>query len=73
LAKTLILLYLLMEVLLNDLHSLVTELGHNYLVLQGWLNGNVRQGTRRNYFDLHLAQLITQDIDARIHHHTVAL
>jgi hypothetical protein len=28
-----------MEVLLNDLHSLVTELGHNYLVLQGWLNG----------------------------------
>jgi hypothetical protein len=39
LAKTLILLCLLMEVLLNDLHSLVTELGHNYLVLQGWLNG----------------------------------
>jgi hypothetical protein len=59
LAKTLILLRFLMEVFLNDLQSLVTELGHNYLVLQGWLNGNVRQGTRRNHFDLHLAQLIT--------------
>ena len=73
LAKTLILLCLLMEDLLNDLHSLVTKLGHNYLVLQGWLNGDVRQGTRRNYFDPHLAQLITQGIDSRIHHHTVAL
>jgi hypothetical protein len=62
-----------MKILLDDLHSLVTELGHNYLVLQGWLNGDVRQGTRRNYFDLHLAQLITQGIDARIHHHTIAL
>ena len=34
LAKTFILICLLMEVLLNDLHSLVTELGHDYLVLQ---------------------------------------
>jgi hypothetical protein len=66
LAKTLILLPFLMKILLNDLYSLVTELGHNYLVLQGWLNGDVRQGTRRNYFDLHLAQLVTQGIDARI-------
>jgi hypothetical protein len=73
LAKPLILLRFLTDVFLNDLHSLVTELGHNYLVLQGWLNGNVRQSTRRNHFDLHLAQLITQGIDARIHHHTVAL
>jgi hypothetical protein len=73
LAKTLILLCLLMEDLLNDLHSLVTKLGHNYLVLQGWLNGNVRQSTRRNHFDLHLAQLITQGVDARIHHNTIAL
>jgi hypothetical protein len=62
-----------MEVLLNGLHTLVTKLGHNYLVFQGWLNGNVRQGTRRNHFDLHLAQLITQGIDARIHHNIVAL
>jgi hypothetical protein len=69
LAKTLILLCLLIEVLLNDLHSLLTELGRNYLFLQSWLNGNVRQSTRRNHFDLHLAQLITQGIDARIHHH----
>jgi hypothetical protein len=73
LAETLILLCLLMEVLLNDLHSLVTELGHDYLVLQSWLNGNVRQSTRRNHFNLHFAQLITQGVDARIHHNTVAL
>jgi hypothetical protein len=59
LVKALILLYLLIEVLLNDLHSLVTKLGHNYLLLQSWLNGNVRQSTRRNHFDTHLAQLIT--------------
>jgi hypothetical protein len=59
LAETLILLCFLMEVLFNDLHSLVTELGHYYLVLQGWLNGNVRQSTRRNHFNLHFAQLIT--------------
>jgi hypothetical protein len=58
-AETFILLDLLMEVLLNDLHSLVTELGHGDLVLQSWLNGNVRQSTRRNHFDLHFAQLIT--------------
>jgi hypothetical protein len=62
-----------MKILLDGLHSLVTELGHNYLVLQGWLNGIVRQGTRRNYFDPHLAQLITQGIDARIHYHAIAL
>jgi hypothetical protein len=73
LAETLILLYLLMEVLLNDLHSLVTELGQDYLVLQIWLNGNVRQRTRRNHFDLHFVQLITQGVDVRIHHNTVAL
>jgi hypothetical protein len=73
LVKTLILLCFLMEVLINDLHSLVTELGHNYLILECWLNGDVRQGTRRNHFDLHLAQLITHGIDARIHHRTVAL
>jgi hypothetical protein len=59
LAETFVLLCLLMEVLFNDLHSLVTELGHNYLVLQSWLNGNVRQSTRRNHFDLHFDQLIT--------------
>jgi hypothetical protein len=59
LAKTLILLCLLMEVLLNDLHSLVTELGHDYLVSQSWLNRNVRQSTRRNHFNLNFAQLIT--------------
>jgi hypothetical protein len=59
LAKTLILFHLLMKILLDDLHSLVTELHHNYLVLQGWLHGDVGQRTRRNYFDLHLAQLIT--------------
>jgi hypothetical protein len=34
LAETFILLCLLMEVLLNNLHSLVTELGHDDLVLQ---------------------------------------
>jgi hypothetical protein len=62
-----------MKILLNNLHSLVTELGHNYMVLQSWLNGVVRQGNRRNHFDPHLAQLVTQGIDARIHHHTVAL
>ena len=73
LAETLILLYLRMEVVLNNLHSLVTKLGHDYLVLQIWLNGKVRQSTRRNHFDFHLAQLITQGIDARIHHNTVAL
>jgi hypothetical protein len=55
LAETLILLCLLMEVLLNDLHSLVTELGHDYLVSQSLLNGNVRQSTRRNHFNLHFA------------------
>jgi hypothetical protein len=33
LAKTLKLLHFLMKILLDDLHSLVTELGHNYLVL----------------------------------------
>jgi hypothetical protein len=73
LAETFILLGLLMEVLLNNLHSLVTELGLDDLVLQSWLNGNVRQGTRRNHFDLHFAQLITQGANARIHHNTVAL
>jgi hypothetical protein len=73
LVETLILLGLLMEVLLNDLHSLVTELGHDYLVSQSWLNGNVRQSTRRNHFNLHFAQLITHGVDARIHHNTVAL
>jgi hypothetical protein len=41
LAETLIVLCLLMEVLFNDLHSLVTELGHDYLVSQSWLNQNV--------------------------------
>jgi hypothetical protein len=59
LAETFILFCLLMEVLFNDLHSLVTELGHDDLVLQSWLNGNVRQSTRRNHFNLHSAQLIT--------------
>jgi hypothetical protein len=59
LAETLILVCLLMEVLLNDLHSLVTKLGHDYLVSQSWLNGNMRQSTRRNHFNLHFAQLIT--------------
>jgi hypothetical protein len=73
LAKTLILLCLLTEVLFNDLHSLITELGHNYLVLQGWLNGNVRQSTKRNHFNFHFAQLITYGVDVRIHHNTVAL
>jgi hypothetical protein len=34
LAETFILLSLLMEILLNNLHSLVTELGHDDLVLQ---------------------------------------
>jgi hypothetical protein len=34
LAETFILLGLLMEILLNNLHSLVTELGHDDLVLQ---------------------------------------
>jgi hypothetical protein len=32
LAKTLILLYFLLKILLDDLYSLVTELGHNNLV-----------------------------------------
>ena len=73
LAETFILLSLLMEILLNNLHSLVTELGHDDLVLQSWLNGNVRQSTRRNHFNLHLAQLITQGVNARIHHNKVAL
>jgi hypothetical protein len=73
LAETFILLSILMEVLLNDLHSLVTELGHDDLVLQSWLNRNVRQSTRRNHFNLHIAQLITQGVNARIHHDTVAL
>jgi hypothetical protein len=59
LAETFILLGLLMEVLFNNLHSLVTRLGNDDLVLQSWLNGNVRQSTRRNHFNLHLAQLIT--------------
>jgi hypothetical protein len=62
-----------MEVLFNDLHSLITELGHDYLVSQSWLNENVRQSTRRNHFNLHFVQLITQGDDARIHHNTVAL
>jgi hypothetical protein len=62
-----------MEVLLNNLHSLVTELGHDYLVSQSWLNRNVRQGTRKNHFNLYFAQLISQGVDARIHHSTVAL
>jgi hypothetical protein len=73
LAETFIFLGLLMEVLLNNLHSLVTELGHDDLVLQSWLNGNVRQSTRRNRFNLHLAQLITQGVNARILPDTVAL
>jgi hypothetical protein len=73
LAETFILLGLLMEILLNNLHSLVTELGHDDLVLQSWLNGKVRQSTRRNHFNLHLAQLITQGVNTRIHHNTVAL
>jgi hypothetical protein len=73
LADTFILLCLLMEVLLNNLHSLVTELSHDYLVSQCWLNGNVRQSTRRNHFNLHFAQLVTQGVDARIHHNTIAL
>jgi hypothetical protein len=73
LAETLILLYLLMEVLFNDLNSHITELGHDYLVSQSWLNGNVRQSTKRNHFDLHFVQLIIQVVDARIHHNTVAL
>jgi hypothetical protein len=59
LVETFILLGLLLEVLLNDSHSLVTELGHDDLVLQSWLNRNMRQSTRRNHFNLHLAQLIT--------------
>jgi hypothetical protein len=73
LAETFIFLCLLTEVLFNEFHSLVIELGHDDLVLQGWLNGDVRQGTRRNYFNLHFSQLITQGVDARIHHNTVAL
>jgi hypothetical protein len=73
LAETFIFLCLLTEVLFNDLHSLITELGHDDLVLQSWLNGNVRQSTRINHFNLHFAQLITQSVDARIHHNTVAL
>ena len=48
-----------LKVLFNDLHSLFTKLGHNYLVLQGWLNGNVRQSTRRNHVNLQFSQLIT--------------
>jgi hypothetical protein len=55
LAETFILLGLWMEILLDNLHSLVTELGHDDLVLQSWLNRNVRQSTRRNYFNLHFA------------------
>jgi hypothetical protein len=73
LAETFILLSLPMEVLIDNLYSLVTELGHDDLVLQGWLNGNVRQRTRRNHFNLHLAQLITQGVDTRIHQNTIAL
>jgi hypothetical protein len=64
-AETFILIGLLMEVLLNNLHSLVTELGHDDLVLQSWLNRNVRQSTRRNHFNLHLAQLITHRVSMR--------
>jgi hypothetical protein len=60
LAETLILLSLLMEILLDNLHSLVTELGHDDLVLQSWLNRKVRQSTRRNHFNLHFSQLITR-------------
>jgi hypothetical protein len=73
LAETFILLNLLMEILLDNLHSLITELGNDDLVLQGWLSGNVRQSTRRNHFNLHLAQLITHGVNARIHQNTVAL
>jgi hypothetical protein len=62
-----------MEILLDNLHSLVTELGHDDLVLQSWLDRNVRQSTRRNHFYLHLAQLITQGVDARIHQNTISL
>jgi hypothetical protein len=43
LAKALILPHFLTKILFDDLHSLVIELEHNYLVLQGWLNGNLRQ------------------------------
>ena len=73
LAETFILLGLLTEILLDNLHSLVTELGHDDLVLQSWLNRNVRQSTRRNHINLHFAQLITQGVDARIHQNTIAL
>jgi hypothetical protein len=71
LAETFILLNLLMEILLDNLYSLFTELGHDDLVLQSWLNRNVRQSTRRNHFNLHLAQLITQGVDTRIHQNTI--
>jgi hypothetical protein len=73
LAETFILLCLLMEILFDNLHSLVTELGHDDLVLQSWLNGKVRQSTTRNHFNLHLAQLITQGVNTRIHQNTIAL
>jgi hypothetical protein len=62
-----------MEVLLNYLYSLVTELDHDDLILQSWLNGNVRLSTRRNHFNIHLAQIITQGVNARIYHNAVAL
>jgi hypothetical protein len=62
-----------MEILLDNMHSLVIELGYDDLVLQSWLDRNVRQNTRRNHFNLHLAQLITQGVDARIHQNTIAL
>jgi hypothetical protein len=42
LAKALILLHFLINILFDDLNSLVTELGHNNLVQQGWLYGDVR-------------------------------
>jgi hypothetical protein len=51
-----------MEILLDNLYTLVTELGHDDLALQSWLDRNVRQSTRRNHFYLHLAQLITQGV-----------
>jgi hypothetical protein len=43
LAETFILLCLPMEILFNDLHSLVTELGHNYLGLQSWIPSSTVQ------------------------------
>jgi hypothetical protein len=42
LAKALILLHFLIMIFFDDSYSLVTELGHNNLVQQGWLDGDVR-------------------------------